>query len=133
MYSPIAKKFEYDVADLEKDAMEGQRVENVRFIKENSQFETQLSSDLRIVFDIRLIPWNSKERWIVLVTTDLKSPVSDLVTNGSSKTVGYILGYELTMMNSFVLQNYRGNGLESLMKYFMAKIMRVKCYDKSYY
>ena len=129
MFSCFEKKFEYDVADLEKDA---QKVDNVRFIKKNSQFETMISDDLRMVFDIRINPIIKKERWIVLVTTDTNSSIDDLVGNKCSKNVGYILGYDLKQINSFVLMNYRKNGLEALMNYFMLKIMRVKCYNKSY-
>lgn len=132
MFSSFEKKFEYDVTDLEKDAQEGQRVESVRFIKENSQFETMISNELRMVFDIKVNSVIKKERWIVLVTTDLNSSITDLVGNKFSKNVGYILGYGLKPMNSFVLMSYRKNGLEILMNYFMLKIMRVKCYSKSY-
>jgi hypothetical protein len=123
----IPQKFVYTYQDLEKDEEEGQKVESVRFIKENSQFELMLDDKLRMIFDFRTVPWKHNAVWIVLVTEDIKSSIDDVVKKASPKNIGYMMGHGLETMNSFTLTHHQNKGLKMIMNKFMLTIMNVKC------
>lgn len=94
----------------------------VCFIKENSQFELMLDEGLRMIFDL-----NNKTRWIVLITTDIKSSIDDVVKKSLSKTMGYMMGRGLKITNSFIAFPHRNKNFENIMNEFMLTIMNVKC------
>lgn len=124
-------------SDLIENASEGKRVDAVHQFRKVKQFsfirsmldKQGLVIPYRVVFDMRKDPKKDDEKWIVVVTRDLASPIDTIVVTGSCKNMGYTYGYGYESKSSFVIPLYRGLGLMTLMRVVMMKVMDIHYSD----
>jgi hypothetical protein len=116
--------------DLVEDASEGKQVEKVHNLRSLKQFSNRIVIDgdktpALLIWDIRPDKFGGKDRWTVVITSDFKSSLDDIVTIGKVGNIAYTFGYGLESKSSFVIQKYRGIGLMTLMRVTMMKMLDV--------